>query len=129
MRRNRKTRLRYIAMVLFALLLMGSTYGFTATNTVPTSKAGSGASTVSGYTVSEIHYNLNTTTPTSFASLNFNVAGTVAAGSSLKVNDGTTWGTCTAGTYDGVTLKTPITCSSVTGAVTALTSLQVVVAD
>lgn len=127
MRRNRKTGRRYIGMVvLSALLLMGSTYAFTAANTVPPSQAGSGAGTVSGYTVSNIHYTLSAT-PTSLASLGFNVGGTVAAGSSVKVNAGSSWDDCTAGIFSaGVT---PITCSSVTGTVVGLTSLQVVVAD
>ena len=46
-------------------------YAFTASNTVPNTNVGSGSATVSGYTVTNLHYVLNTTNPLNIDSLTF----------------------------------------------------------
>ena len=56
-------RSRIIGILVVAAALATGAYAFTATNTVPDSQAGSGSGTISGYTVSAIAYQLNTTTP------------------------------------------------------------------
>ncbi len=46
-----------------ALAIGGGAYAFTASNTVPATTVGAGAGAVSGYTVTNLHYALNATTP------------------------------------------------------------------
>ena len=60
---RRFTATRLIVALAAAAAITGGAYAFTAANTVPATNAGSGSGTVSGYTVSNIHYSLNTTTP------------------------------------------------------------------
>lgn len=117
---------KLLGAVIVAGALSAPTYAFTAANTVADSKAGSGAGGVTGYAITDIDYTLGAT-PTSFSSLTFNVAGAVKAGSNIKVSAGSAWGDCTAGTE--LNSKTPITCSSFTGAVADLTTLSVVIVD
>jgi hypothetical protein len=71
-------RSRIIGILVVAAALATGVYAFTATNTVPASNAGSGAGTISGYTVSAIQYQLDTTTPSDIESVTFtlNVAAT-----------------------------------------------------
>lgn len=107
------------------LMLAVGAYGFTAANVVPTTKAGDGQGTVSGYTVSAVHYNLNSTTPTNVDSITFNLDSTPAAGSTLKVKVGGNWYTCTNA---GATL----TCNTTAGTqltVVNATSLEALTAD
>lgn len=98
----------------FAVLTGLGAYAFTATNTVPQSNVGAGTGTVSGYTVSNVHYNLNATTPTNVDSLTFNVSpsipstgnGTVVIAVELAAG-GTSRYTCTRNaTGDVVTCAT-----------------------
>lgn len=49
---------RFLLPIGGAVLLGGSAYAFMATNSVPISGAGQGANTISGYTVTNIHYTL-----------------------------------------------------------------------
>jgi hypothetical protein len=58
------------AVAAVALFSVGGA-AFTAANTVPISSAGSGATAVSGYTISAIDYNLNATTPANVDSVTF----------------------------------------------------------
>jgi len=86
------TRIGAVALVLG---LAAGAYSYTAANIVPNSKAGDGSGTVSGYTVSAIHYVLNSTTFTNVDKVTFNLDSTPVAGSTLKVKIGGTWYTCT----------------------------------
>ena len=76
-------RIALVAVV--AAIVAGGAYAFTAANTVPPSNAGSGSGTVSGYTVSSIHYSLNATTPNNIDSLTFTISPAVPSTSSGKV--------------------------------------------
>ena len=118
------------AKLLGAVVLAGAlgapTYALTAGNTVDGTKSGSGSGGLTGYAISDIDYTLGTT-PTSFASLTFNVTGAVKAGSNIKVSAGSTWGDCTAGAE--ASGKTPISCGSFTGAVADLATLSIVIVD
>lgn len=58
-------------LVLMVLVFATAAFAFAATNTVPSSYAGEGASTTSGYTVSNVVYNLNATTPSNVDSVTF----------------------------------------------------------
>ena len=59
---------------LLALAVASGVYAYAATNTVPSSNAGSGSGTISGYTVSNIAYTLNSTTPTNLDQVAFTIA-------------------------------------------------------
>lgn len=89
-------RFRYVAAVLAAVCVAAGAYAFTASNTVPSTTAGSGSQTISGYTVTNVAYTLNSTTPTNMDAVAFTLdkaAGTVKA----QVVSGGTWYDCTNG--------------------------------
>ena len=113
--------------IIFIVVLAFATvaYASAAANTVNPSKAGDGSGAVSGYTVSAVHYNLNTTNPANIDSVTFNLDTAPAAGSTLKiklVNAGTTWYTCT-------NVTTAVTCVTTGAPVSTADSLEVVVAQ
>ena len=68
--------------VLIVLVLATSAFAFAATNTVPATYAGEGASTTSGYTVTNVAYNLNATTASNIDSVAFTLN---AAATTVKV--------------------------------------------
>ncbi len=89
-------KFRYVAAILAAVCVAAGVYAFTASNTVPGSNAGAGSGTISGYTVSNIAYTLNSTTPTNMDAVAFTLsaaAGTVKA----QVVNGGAWYSCTNG--------------------------------
>src|ERR1041385_6075913 len=77
---------RFIVATVASLAIAGGAYAFTASNTVPTSTAGAGSGTVSGFTVTNLHYGLNATTPSNIDSLTFNVSPSIPSTGSGKVN-------------------------------------------
>jgi hypothetical protein len=68
-----------------ALAIGGGAYAFTSSNTVPSSIAGAGAGAVSGFTVTNLHYVLDTTTPSNIDSLTFTISPVVPNTGSGKV--------------------------------------------
>lgn len=110
----------------FAALLAltaSAAYGFAAANTVPASRAGDGAAAVSGYTVTNVHYNLDTLNPQQLSSITFTISPAVPGGGTVRVSTdgGATWtAPCTTGSS--------ITCTS-TAAVSSITGLRVVAAQ
>ena len=117
-----------LIMALVAVVLTAtSVYAFTAANTVPTSKAGVGSAVISGYTVSAVHYNLNSTDPAKIDSTTFTLDTAPAVGSTTRVrldSTGTTWYNCT---FVGAN----VTCVTTTPAATvaAADQLEIVVAQ
>jgi hypothetical protein len=97
---------------------------FTASNTVPTGKAGDGSGTVTGYVLSSVHYGLNAADPTKADSITFNLDATPAVGSTIKTKVSGNWYTCT-NTAAAVTCAT----TSPQATVQPLATLQVVIAD
>jgi hypothetical protein len=93
MRSNRRRRL-VLAGVL-AVAVAAAAYGFTATNTVPTSYAGDGSATISGYTVSAIAYTLNTTDPTKVDKVAFTLSSAATSVKVKAVASGSTYQDCT----------------------------------
>jgi hypothetical protein len=90
-------RFRYVAALIAAVCVGAGIYAFTASNTVPGSKAGSGSGAITGYTVSNIQYTLKTTDPTKLDGVAFTLsaaAGTVKAQVDTAAGD---WYTCTNG--------------------------------
>jgi hypothetical protein len=106
-----------ILMAAIAVVVIGGgVYAFTASNTVPNTTAGSGTGTVSGYTVTNLHYNLNATTPANIDSLTFTISPVIPSTSTGKVvisaalsSGGPTNYTCTTDTT-GAT----VTCATIT---------------
>jgi hypothetical protein len=70
-------------------------YAYAATNTVPGSTAGAGSGTISGYTVSNIAYGLNSTTPTNLDQVTFSITPTTATTVKAQLASGGTWYSCT----------------------------------
>jgi hypothetical protein len=125
--------LRFIVAAVAALSIAGGAYAFTASNTVPTTTVGAGVGTVSGYTVTNLHYGLNTTTPTNIDSLAFTVSPVIPSTGTGKVvvsaaltTGGPNSYTCTTNTAGDT-----VTCSTTSPQLTAdkLTSVTVVAAQ
>ena len=71
---------KMFVVVLMVLVFATAAFAFAATNTVPATYAGEGASVTSGYTVSNVAYTLNGTTASNIDSVSFDLnaaAGTV----------------------------------------------------
>lgn len=127
------TPMRLLLVVVAAGAIAGGAYAFTAANTVPSSTAGAGSGTVSGYTVTNIHYSLDATTPANVDSLTFTISPAIPSASSGKVivqaaltTGGPNNYTCSTDTT-GVT----VTCATTSPQLTAdkLSSLTVVAAQ
>jgi hypothetical protein len=93
-------RPRTLFLITLVLLLAAVTYGFAAANTMPTvSNAGDGSVTVSGYTVSNIHYNLVAGNPRNVASVTFDLApddgGGTPASVQARLGSSAGWSACT----------------------------------
>ncbi len=121
----RKVRLAS-ALVLPAVLATG-VYVFTASSTVPASKAGDGSGAITGYVASSVHYALNGTDPTLIDSVTFTLDSAPVAGGTVKiklVTAGSDWYSCT-------NVTTAITCVTTAPQATVLASdqLRVVVAQ
>jgi hypothetical protein len=124
---------RLLGAFVVAGIVAGGAYAFTASNTVPNSVAGSGTGTVSGYTISNVHYGLNATTPVNVDSLTFTITPAVPSTSTGKVVVQAALSTGGPSTY---TCSTNTTGDTVTCATTApqlssdkLTGLTVIAAQ
>jgi hypothetical protein len=85
---------RSFIILVVALALTTTAFALAAGNTVDTSKAGDGSAAVSGYAVTNITYNLNPTTPSLIASVEFdlddtatNVAASISDNASPTPNE------------------------------------------
>ncbi len=114
---------------------------FTAANTVPTSSAGDGAGTVSGFTITAIAYVLNATTPSDVDTITFTATAdnsNVALPSSMFIrpdSTGSEYYTCTrsGGIAPAHNLTCDVTPTNATSnfqmTVLLVDSLQVIVVD
>lgn len=122
----RKVRLAS-ALVLPAALAAG-VYVFTASSTVPASKAGDGSGAITGYVATSVHYVLNGTDPTKIDSVTFTLDSAPVAGGTIKIKlvaAGAVWYTCS-------NVTTAVTCDTTVGTqatVLASDELRVVVAQ
>ena len=89
--------LKVLSVVMVAILLAASAYAFAAANTVPTTKAGAGAGAISGYTVSNVVYNLNAADPTLLDSVDLSLDAAATNVQIKLVAAGSTWYDCTNG--------------------------------
>ncbi len=118
--------MRLLGVLAVPALVAISTYAFAASNTVPTSAAGEGANAISGYTISNIDYTLNSSNPANVDQVEFDLNAAPPATADVKaklVASSSTWYTCTisAGTHS--------TCLTPGAAVSAIDLLSVVVVD
>ena len=88
-------RIRLALVVIIAALVGLGAYLFTASNTVPNTNAGAGSGTISGYTISSVAYNLNSTTPTNIDSITFSISPATAGTVKIQLVSGGTWYSCT----------------------------------
>jgi hypothetical protein len=88
-------RKRTAVAVILALSVGIASYAFTASNTVPNSSAGSGSGTISGYTISNIQYGLNSTTPTNLDSVSFTISPAAASTVKVQLAPAGSWYSCT----------------------------------
>ena len=63
-----------IGVILLILVAAAAIYGFAAANTVPDSGAGDGEGTISGYTISNITFTLNSSNPGNIDSVAFDIS-------------------------------------------------------
>ena len=89
-----RIRRRTVLVVAFAAALALATYAFTASNIVPTSKAGKGEGAISGYTISGIAYTLNTTTPSNIDSVAFTLSAAATTVKAKLVQASSTYTNC-----------------------------------
>lgn len=87
-------RPRTLIAVMLVLILSVAVYGFAAANIVPGSYAGDGSGSISGYTISDIHYALNASNPANIQTVTFTISP-ASAGDVRITMDGATWYTCT----------------------------------
>jgi hypothetical protein len=91
--------MRYILLILALVIGSAVVYSFAAANVVPETGAGEGSGTVSGYTITNVDYNLLSSNPAKLASITFDAAPTSGAGAAgevkITVDAGTTWIACT----------------------------------
>ena len=84
-----------IGMVAAVAVIAGGSYAFTASNTVPTTQAGQGTGTVSGYTVTSVAYGLNAATPTNIDTVTFTISPASATTVKAQLAVGGSWYSCT----------------------------------
>ncbi|MBK8781379.1 MAG: hypothetical protein IPO22_06165 [Anaerolineales bacterium] len=117
---------KVLFVVIVVVILSAATYAFAAANTVPDTKAGDGTGTVSGYTVTDVVYTLNATTPTTLDSVSFDLGAAAATGkvkAQLVATTGT-WYTCTQ-----VGVTTVWTCDTSGLTASSIDQLRVVAAS
>lgn len=120
--------LKVLLIAVFVLALAGGAYAFAAANTVPDSTAGSGASVVGGYTVSNIAYDLDATDPSIVDVITFTITPDSGSDKALAVfvqaESGGSWTSCTLA--DGTLPAVNATCTYGALALEDVTVLNVV---
>lgn len=106
-------------------LVAAATLGFAATNTVSGSYAGDGVGSVSGYNVTNLHYNLDGANPNMTTSITFNINPVLTGTSTKRISfdNGASW--IPAINCSG---NNPVTCTAAVS-VQAITSVRIVAAD
>ncbi len=90
-----KRAIKIFAIAIAAFVFASVATAFAAANTVPSSSAGDGSGTVSGYTVSNIQYTLNGTNPANIDSVSFTLSAVAGTVKIKLVAAGSTWYSCT----------------------------------
>jgi len=117
LRRRRRTMI----VTLLAIGLGAGAFAYAATNTVPGSNAGSGSGAISGYTITNVAYTPNATTPTNLDQVAFTISPTTTSTLKVQLAAAGSWYSCT-NTAGSVTCNT----TSPQATVAAATQLTVV---
>jgi hypothetical protein len=115
------SRTRLIVVSVAAVALGAGVFAYAASNTVPNTAAGAGSGTISGYTISNVAYGLNSTTPTNLDSVTFTISPVTATTVKAQLASAGTWYSC-SNTAGSVTCNT----TSPQATVAAATQLTVV---
>lgn len=115
-----------LVVVAAATLLLAGGWSFTASNTVPASKAGDGSGVITGFVLSSVRYNLNATNPANITSVTYSLDSTPPAGSTIRTQlfAAGAWYTCT-------NIGSNVTCATTApqATVATATDLRVVIAQ
>lgn len=117
--RLRRKRTRYLLAAAAAAIIAPAAYAFTAANTVPASNAGSGSGAISGYTVSNVTYTLNSSNPQNVDQVAFTISPTSGTVKAQLVSGGS-WYSC-------VNASGSVTCATTSPQATAATVNQLTV--
>ena len=86
--------LKISLIIIVILAVAGAASALAAANTVPDTYAGDGSGTISGYTVTNIEYNLNATDPGDIDSVEFDLNAAATAVTVQLVDPAGNWFTC-----------------------------------
>jgi hypothetical protein len=111
---------RTLIVAFLAVAIGAGVYAYAATNTVPGSTAGSGSGAISGYTVSNIAYTLNGTTPTNLDQVAFTIAPAAASTVKVQLAAAGSWYTC-------ANAAGSVTCATTAPQATAVAATQLTV--
>jgi len=121
---NGTLRTRSFGMVILALILAATVYGFADSNTVPATYAGDGDNTISGYNVTNVVFSIyGDSDPTDIDGIAFDLdanAGSVY----VSFDNGTTWNDCSPGTP-----SSSINCTGFSETVLGATQLRIIATD
>ena len=113
-------RRRILVVGILAIGVATGVYAFAAANTVPNSTAGAGSGTISGYTVTNVAYTLNTTTPTNLDQVAFTIAPTTASTLKVQLAAAGAW-------YPCANAAGSVTCNTTSPQATAAAATQLTV--
>jgi hypothetical protein len=120
--------LKVLLFVLAVLVIAGGAYAFAASNTVADSAAGYKATTIDGYNVENIVYDLDATDPTVVDAITFDLTplsgSAVASTVKIQTANGDSWTDCTLAAGSGSTMGATCTYGSLQ--VSAVTALNIV---
>jgi hypothetical protein len=115
-----------VILVVAAVLILSTTaYAFAAANVVPASSAGEGSTAISGFNVTNVHYNLNSTNPGTIDTVTFTIAPAFPAGGTITIQlvAGGSWYPC------AVAGGTNVTCTTTGAPVSTAATLHIVIAQ
>ena len=95
--RRRKRLWELAGTLLMMLILATSAYAFTATNVISGSKAGDGSGAISAYTISNVVYTLDNSSPQSIQNWQFDLDAAASTVASKLVSTSSTYTTCVHG--------------------------------
>ncbi|MGD0167487.1 MAG: hypothetical protein ABSC51_09415 [Gaiellaceae bacterium] len=98
MSRRRKKSWQLAGIVLLMLILASSAYAFTAANVVSSSRAGDGSGAIGAYTISNVFYTLDNTSPQNIQNWQFDLNAAATTVDSKLVSGSTTYTQCVHGT-------------------------------
>ncbi len=127
--RFRRINLRLLVILAIIAIMATAAYGFAASNTVPTSRAGDGSGQISGYKVSGIHYTMDNASPANISAVAFTLNQPASTVQVKLMSSGDTWHACSP-TGSATAPATDWTCSNITGVtVVDADNLEVAAAD